>query len=37
MQASMTERFEMRFGGLLKAQRGFAAIASMRVATGQQR
>ena len=28
--------FEMFFGGLLKAQRGFAAVASMRVTAGQQ-
>ena len=29
------ERFEMSFGGLLKAQGGLAAIASVRVTAGQ--
>ena len=29
--------FKMRFGGLLKAQSGFAPVASMRMAAWQQR
>jgi len=30
------QRFQMNLGGLLKAERGFAAVASMRVAAGKQ-
>lgn len=35
--ASFEQRFQVDFGGLLKAERGFAAIASVRVAAGQGR
>ena len=31
------QRFQMGLGGLLKAERGFAPVAPVRVATGQQR
>ena len=31
------QRFEMRLGGLLKTQSGFAPVASVRVTAGQQR
>src|ERR1041384_4838529 len=31
------QSFQMRFGGLLKTERGFAAVASVRVTAGQQR
>lgn len=31
------QRFEMRLGGLLKAERGFAPVAPVRVAAGQER
>ena len=30
------QRFQMRFGGLLKAKDGFAPVAALRMATGQQ-
>ena len=30
------ERFKMFFGGLLKTQRGFAPVASVRMTAGQQ-
>ena len=31
------QRFKMRFGGLLKTQRGLAPVASVRMTAGQQR
>jgi hypothetical protein len=34
--ACFEQRFQMNFGSLLKAQRGLAAIAPVRVATGQE-
>lgn len=35
--SSFKERFQMRFRGLLKAKRGFAAVAPVRVTAGQER
>jgi hypothetical protein len=34
--AGFQQRFQMGFGGLLKAENGFAQVASVRVAAGQQ-
>jgi hypothetical protein len=34
--AGFKERFEVRFGGLLKTQSCFTAVASVRVTAGQQ-